>query len=428
MANFSNAKFAIGLTKQADKDTINTADLVRYPFLYGNGSGFDVVPEADTYQDVVDPIFESSKTQILGAVIQGGVEVPMDAGFAGLILGTMLNSINTTNPESGVYQHVIEPLSTTSPNFHTILYSDGTCDSRIVGAVPTQIAFGADFQNKRMNASVGFTAIRMEDNDGANAGAVTVVNATDIWTRSTHGYADGDAVMLTNSGGALPTGSNNTTVYYVQVINANTFYLHTTWQGSVNHLTGTRLNVSSDGSGTHTATRLITAYPSQAAINPFHFVNTGALLTLNIDGAGAVDYTDKFAGFSYTLQDGISAEQRSGSNTYRVIERVDRVQQLNLVLDYDSATLKDIIRDYQKKSQPNKFEIIVQLQGALIGASTTYHYSMKAQFYNCNLIAHSYTRTPEIGKQTLGFSVNHDTGQSKSVTWTIVNDVDGYLT
>lgn len=428
MANYSNAKFAIGRLKQANKDTENTTEMVRLPFLYGNGAGFDVLPEADTYQDVVDPIFESSKTQILGATVRGGVEVPADADFLALMLGTMLGSINTSNPEGTVYEHVIEPTASSTPNFHTILYSDGTCDQRIVGAVPTQIAFGADFQNKRMNASVGFTAIRTEDNDGTLAKTVTVANSTDIWTGTSHTFVDGQAVQLTNAGGALPTGSSTATTYYVEVINANTFYLHTNWNGAINHLTSTRLLVSSDGTGTHTATKLISSYPNQSDINPFHFVNTGALLTLNIDGAGAVDYTDAWAGFAYSLQDGISAEQRAGSNTFRVIERVDRVQQLNLILDYSNATLKDIIRNYQQRSTPNEFEIIMQLQGKLIGVSTTYHFSMKAQFYSANLVAHDYTKSPEIGKQTLGFSINHSTGDNKSVTWTIQNDVDGYLT
>jgi hypothetical protein len=426
MANYSNAKFAINLKKQPDKDTADVTQLVRYPFLYGPGAGFDVNPEADTYQDVVDPIFESSKTQILGATVQGGVEVPADASFIGLILGTMLGSINTTNPTAGVYQHVIEPISSATPNFHTVIYSDGTCDQRVIGAVPTQIAFGADYQNKRMNASVGFTGIRAEDNDGINAGTVTVANATDIWTRATHGYLDGEAVILSNAGGALPTGAAAATVYYVEVLSASTFYLHTTWNGAVNHLTSDRLNVTTDGTGTQTATKQLVSYPTQNAINPFHLITTGALLTMNIDGAGVVDYTDKFAGFAYSLQDGIAAEQRAGSNTFRAIERVDRVQQLNLVLDYPDATLKDIMRNYQRISNPNTFDIVLQLQGKLIGV-TTHYFTMNVRFYNCNLVSHDYAKTPEIGKQTLGFSVNHDTGQNKSVTWTIKNDVASYL-
>lgn len=426
MANYSNAKFAINLKAQSTKDIQDVSQLVRYPFLYGNGAGFVVTPDADNFGDVVDPILESSKVQILGATVQGGIEVPADASFIGFILGSMLSNVVTTNPTSGVYQHVITPTSAATPNFHTILYSDGTCDNRIVGAVPTSMALGADFQNKRMNAQVGFTGIRMEDNDGTNAGTVTVANATDIWTRSTHGFVDGEAVKLSNSGGALPTGSSASAVYYVEVLSSSTFYLHTTYNGAISKSTGDRLDVSSDGTGTQTVTKLIVSYPSQNAIRPFHFINTGALLTLNKNAGGAVDYTNSWAGFAYTLQDVVAAEQRAGSNTFRAIERVDRQQALTLVMDYSDTTFKDIIRDYQKNTNPDQYEIILKLQGAIIGA-TTYNYSMQFQFYNCNLIGHDYTHNPEIGKQSLSFSINHDLSAAKSVTATIINDVSSYL-
>ncbi len=424
--NFSNAKFAINRKAQSTKDIADVSQLVRYPFLYGNNSGFIVSPEADNYGDVVDPILESSKTQILGAVVQGGVEVPADASFIGLILGSMLGTVNTSNPTAGVYSHAITPTSSADPNFHTCLYSDGTCDNRIVGAVPTSLALGADFQNKRMNAQVGFTAIRMEDNDGTASGTATVVAATDIWTVTGHAFTDGDAVQVTNSGGGLPAGVSALTTYYVEVIDANTLYLHTTYNGAISHTTADVLNATTAGTGTHTVARYIVAYPSQNALNPFHFINTGALLTLNKNAAGAVDYTTQWAGFAYTLQDVVAAEQRAGSNTFRQIQRVDRTQSLSLVFDYTDTTFKDIIRDYQKKTSPDQYEIILKLQGKLIGA-TTYNYSMQFQFYNCNLINHDYTKNPEIGKQSLAFSVNHDLTAGKSITATVVNDVATYL-
>jgi hypothetical protein len=427
MANFSNAKFAINRKAQSTKDIQKVDDLVRFPFLYGNGAGFSINPDADTFGDVVDPVLENSKTQILGATVSGSITVPADADFLALILSAMLGTVNTTNPTAGVYQHVITPSNAATPNFLTALYSDGTCDNRIIGAVPSQIGFGADFQNRRINASVGFAGIRMEDNDGANAGTVTVANATDIWTRTTHGYVDGEAVMLSNSGGALPTGSNNTAVYYVEVLSANTFYLHTTYYGAISDSTADRLNVTTDGTGTHTATKVITSYPAQSALSAFHFTNPSASLAFNIDGAGSVDLTDVWAGFSYSLQDVVAAEQRAGSNTIRAIERVDRQQQLAIMLDYSNATYKDIVRDYQKRTNPPVFDIQMTLKGAIIGA-TTYNYAMTAHFYNCNLLDHDYVRSQEIGKQTLPFQVNYDTVATKSVDWTIVNGTTSYLT
>jgi len=55
----------------------------------------------------------------------------------------------------------------------------------------------------------------------------TLVFGTGIFTSAAHGLNTGDVVLLSNSGGALPAGLTNTTRYYVQVIDVNTFYLYT---------------------------------------------------------------------------------------------------------------------------------------------------------------------------------------------------------
>lgn len=83
-----------------------------------------------------------------------------------------------------------------------------------------------------------------------SAGAFTIANATDIATKSTHGFKTGLAVTV-SSDNALPTGLSASTTYYISVLSANTFYFSTTY---ANALAGTPIDVSDDGTGTHTVT------------------------------------------------------------------------------------------------------------------------------------------------------------------------------
>lgn len=76
----------------------------------------------------------------------------------------------------------------------------------------------------------------------------TVTIATPgVFTKTTHGFLGGERLRLSTTG-ALPTGLNNTTDYYVEIIDANTFYLSTTSGG-------TRINTSGTQSGTHSYLR-----------------------------------------------------------------------------------------------------------------------------------------------------------------------------
>ena len=86
----------------------------------------------------------------------------------------------------------------------------------------------------------------------ASVGTVTVANATDIWTLSAHGFTTGERVRLTNSGGALPADASATTDYYVSVIDANTFKLYTSAANAIAAGATGLLDVSGDGTGTHT--------------------------------------------------------------------------------------------------------------------------------------------------------------------------------
>ncbi len=78
----------------------------------------------------------------------------------------------------------------------------------------------------------------------------TVVAATDVFTSAGHGYSTGDAkiVYTTNT---LPTGLVSGTVYYVNRIDANTFYLYDTKAHAEAGGTAGRVDVSDTGTGTH---------------------------------------------------------------------------------------------------------------------------------------------------------------------------------
>lgn len=83
------------------------------------------------------------------------------------------------------------------------------------------------------------------------AATFTANSGTSIFTATAHGFLTGLALQVSNSGGALPTGLAGVTTYYVIRIDANTFKLATTL---ANAQAGTNLTVSSNGTGTQTAT------------------------------------------------------------------------------------------------------------------------------------------------------------------------------
>jgi hypothetical protein len=84
-----------------------------------------------------------------------------------------------------------------------------------------------------------------------SAGAFTAANATNIFTKATHGMKTGLKVQVSNSGGALPTGLSAATDYFVIYVSANTFKLASSL---VNANAGTAIDISDDGTGTHTVT------------------------------------------------------------------------------------------------------------------------------------------------------------------------------
>jgi hypothetical protein len=108
---------------------------------------------------------------------------------------------------------------------------------------------------------------------------------TDIITSAGHGLVDGNKVVLTTTD-TLPAGLATETVYFVNKIDANTFYLCTR-----SSLAATdRVDVTDTGTGTHT----FTMHDVGNAINVEMYKHL--LLTVNTDGGGDADMTVQFQG------------------------------------------------------------------------------------------------------------------------------------
>lgn len=78
----------------------------------------------------------------------------------------------------------------------------------------------------------------------------TADNATEIFTATAHGFSLGLKIQVATTG-VLPVGLSAVTDYFVIPIDANTFKLATSL---VNANAGTNLSITTDGTGTQTAT------------------------------------------------------------------------------------------------------------------------------------------------------------------------------
>lgn len=94
----------------------------------------------------------------------------------------------------------------------------------------------------RSTYSALFAALVTNAGYSSNTFTVTIASPA-VFTKSTHGFIGGERIRLSTTG-ALPTGLNTTTDYYVLFVDANTFRLSLT-------LGGTAINTSGTQSGTH---------------------------------------------------------------------------------------------------------------------------------------------------------------------------------
>lgn len=131
------------------------------------------------------------------------------------------------------------------------------------------------------------------DRQGTITKTFTAVT-TDICTANSHGYKNGDMVVLTTTGGntTLPGGLALATVYWVIEVTTNTFKLSIT--PVINYTTGLGLRplpvdiTSAEATGTHT----ITMHDVGRNINVEEFRHC----ILSFDGSSSANMTVKFQG------------------------------------------------------------------------------------------------------------------------------------
>ena len=127
----------------------------------------------------------------------------------------------------------------------------------------------------------------------ASVGAFTADNTTDTFTLAAHGLANGTPVQVRNSGGALPAGLSIDTEYYIINTAANTFQLSATVGGAA-------INITDNGSGTHTIYRATRPADWVAGKPTWAFMHIGRM----------------YAGGNRNRPDGVYASVLSNHNDY----------------------------------------------------------------------------------------------------------------
>lgn len=96
-------------------------------------------------------------------------------------------------------------------------------------------------------------ANQMEGKDADYNTYATFTAATnDIHTMSGHNFNSGSGPVRVASSGTLPTGLSASTDYWVEIIDGDTFYLHTAAQTAQDADSSGRVDITGTGSGTHT--------------------------------------------------------------------------------------------------------------------------------------------------------------------------------
>jgi hypothetical protein len=125
----------------------------------------------------------------------------------------------------------------------------GASASTLVSALDTTGPAGRAMYELVCNAAFWFA-------QGIADTVFTAVAATDVCTAAAHGMSTGDAFQVSNSGGGLPGGLSAATTYWAIVLDANTFKVATS---RANALAGTAIDITTNGTGTQTATTVATA-------------------------------------------------------------------------------------------------------------------------------------------------------------------------
>lgn len=221
----------IGLQLQA-KGTSNI-DLL-------SGAGLNMVTFASTASSVNYLQISPSTTTTPIAITATGTDtdvsvniVPKGTGrlqSGGVTVPTISSSDTLTN----------KTFDSTSP---TAFFYPGMVMPYVALTAPTGWLFAYGQAVSRSTYSALFSAIV------STVGTfTTTIAAPAVATKTSHPFRTGDQVYLTTTG-ALPTGLTANTIYYIHVIDANTFHFSTT---QANSFAATYITTTGTQSGTHT--------------------------------------------------------------------------------------------------------------------------------------------------------------------------------
>jgi hypothetical protein len=157
-------------------------------------------------------------------------------------------AISYTDSGSGLFK-----LQASYANFYTVRSTKATYNyillSRDVGYYAHNARYSGQLMYDSMeDLNTGITTLQASTAVTFNDAAVNT--STDLITLTAHGLGDKAAVVLSNSGGALPTGITAGTVYYLIWQSVDSFKLATSYDNAV---AGTAMHITAAaGGGTHT--------------------------------------------------------------------------------------------------------------------------------------------------------------------------------
>lgn len=252
----SNATNWRVLTDNADYLTIATtafeASVVDGEAVYWDGTQFDEAIADGTNKQNVIGFADVTNGRVFVTGLYAGQLSGLTANTVYYLSGSSAGAITTIAPSTNVVRMGIARTSTTFfvavaplPNTQSDV---GRIDFFALTNAPPNYLKANGAAVSRTTYAALFAALVTTPGFTAQAFTVTIASPA-VFTKAAHGFAGGERLRFSTTG-SLPTGLNTTTDYYVQVIDANSFYVTTTPGGYA-----TLVNTSGSQSGTHSYTR-----------------------------------------------------------------------------------------------------------------------------------------------------------------------------
>ena len=148
-------------------------------------------------------------------------------------------------------------------------------------------------------SNVSFTDYFTGDGDntgGVGFNASTGVSSDQITFDANHSYTTGDPIYYSDEGGTAITGLTDQSLYFVEVVDVDTVYVHASESSASNGASGNRITLTAGSSETHKF------YSANAAI----FNNTGADVTINVLNGGSTPSIRNGAGSTTTVNNAVN--------------------------------------------------------------------------------------------------------------------------